>query len=751
MVNLRTLSIVVICLSALAVTCDSQSAEKKKVKVTSLSAQKQEQVIENVSEGGIIPRFATLDELLAYKDEFLATEPENVLNAFKQFQINHFPSPSDETTNKLDPNTDFNINLDLTAGDTLDKNDPLALNIDTKDSQEDNSGPQLTIPQLNTIPEVAVIPKLDVIPDLSAIPNLSVMPDVSIAPDVNISPEQKFQFSLALSEVHLALSELDTALAQLETLPLSDLDIVQKITVLEKKAQILSQKNDFFNAVRYLTEGNKLAVTNDLSRQSILSALQLSEIYVTLSDKDKILYWQHEARDLLAAQDDLGLLIEASILLAKQQQDIGQHLNATRTLINVVDLVAEKKYYSVEASLRLRLSENFKTAEQYVNAEQELERAYKLAVKSRNQEQQMVAILRLIDTYAVQNKFNNAKPLLKAAKRLERFLTTVKDKRDYQLAKAQVLAGTSQYKQALNILDNLDMSDIEDEKAKQDLAIKLLDLKSNWMVLNGKKQSGIQLFKKSLDSKLAQQETSTTIKLDFLMANYKYDVAQAKEELAEVQKQLLEYKKQNEKLSQPKEDLIDSLYNNKELLAVSVILLFAIVYLIFRLFKPKKSKRIFLDPVTGANNHNYFTKHVKLLMQSNTPFSLIMFDIDNMRKVNDKLGFELGDKLLALVVARLDSRLGSNKFLVRLSDDKFIVIAKDFSLKQAFSLAEVLRKELNSNKFYINNLGINLSASFGVSYCYSNKNIDAIKDDVKNALDKAKAKGGNITQAMDFC
>jgi diguanylate cyclase (GGDEF)-like protein len=122
-----------------------------------------------------------------------------------------------------------------------------------------------------------------------------------------------------------------------------------------------------------------------------------------------------------------------------------------------------------------------------------------------------------------------------------------------------------------------------------------------------------------------------------------------------------------------------------------------------------------------------------------------------MRKVNDKLGFELGDKLLALVVERLDSRLGSNKFLVRLSDDKFIVIAKDFSLKQAFSLAEVLRKELNSNKFYINNLGINLSASFGVSYCYGDKNIDVIKDDVKDALDKAKAKGGNITQTMDFC
>lgn len=731
MLNLRTLSIVAICLSAFAVTCDSHSAEKKKVKVTSLSAQKQEQVIGDVNEIGIIPRFATLDELFAYKDEFLATEPEEVLKAFKQFQINHLPSPSDKNTNVLSENKSFKINQDLAGGDTLNKNDGFDLNINGS-------------PELNTIPDIAVIPKFDVIPELD------VTNELNPTPDLNITPEQKFKFTLALSEINLELLEFDTALAELESLPLSDLKTVNQITLLEKKAQILSKKNDFFNAVRYLTQANKLSMSNDLNRQSILTALQLSEIYVTLSDIDKTLYWQQNAKSLLAKEEDLGLLIEASILLAKQQQDTGQHLNSTRTLINVVDRVADKKYYSVEASLRLRLSENFKIAKQYVNAEQELERAYKLAVKSRNQEQQLVAIIHLIDVYAVQNKFSSAKPLLKAAKSLERFLTTVKDKRDYELAKAQVLAGTSQYKKALRILENLDMSDVLDENAKRELDIKLLELKSNWLVLNGKKQAGIQLFKESLDSKLAQQETSSTIKLDFLMANYKYDVAQAKNELAEVQQQLLEYKKQNDKLMQPKEGFIDSLYNNKVLLAVSVILLLAIVYLIIRVFRPKKSKRIFLDPVSGANNHNYFIKHVKLLMQNNTPFSLIMFDIDNMRKVNDKLGFELGDKLLALVVERLDSRLGSNKFLIRLSGDKFMVIVKDFSLKQAFALAEVLRKELNNDKFYIDNLGINLSASFGVSYCYGDKNIDTIKDDVKDALDKAKTKGGNITQAMDF-
>jgi len=668
MLNLRTLSIVAICLSAFAVTCDSHSAEKKKVKVTSLSAQKQEQVIGDVNEIGIIPRFATLDELFAYKDEFLATEPEEVLKAFKQFQINHLPSPSDKNTNVLSENKSFKINQDLAGGDTLNKNDGFDLNINGS-------------PELNTIPDIAVIPKFDVIPELD------VTNELNPTPDLNITPEQKFKFTLALSEINLELLEFDTALAELESLPLSDLKTVNQITLLEKKAQILSKKNDFFNAVRYLTQANKLSMSNDLNRQSILTALQLSEIYVTLSDIDKTLYWQQNAKSLLAKEEDLGLLIEASILLAKQQQDTGQHLNSTRTLINVVDRVADKKYYSVEASLRLRLSENFKIAKQYVNAEQELERAYKLAVKSRNQEQQLVAIIHLIDVYAVQNKFSSAKPLLKAAKSLERFLTTVKDKRDYELAKAQVLAGTSQYKKALRILENLDMSDVLDENAKRELDIKLLELKSNWLVLNGKKQAGIQLFKESLDSKLAQQETSSTIKLDFLMANYKYDVAQAKNELAEVQQQLLEYKKQNDKLKQPKEGFIDSLYNNRVLLAVSVILLLAIVYLIIRVFRPKKSKRIFLDPVSGANNHNYFIKHVKLLMQNNTPFSLIMFDI---------------------------------------------------------------RKELNNDKFYIDNLGINLSASFGVSYCYGDKNIDTIKDDVKDALDKAKTKGGNITQAMDF-
>lgn len=701
MVDFRTLFTVVICLSAFVVTCDSQSAEKKKVQVASLIAQQQEQII--------VPSFSTLEELLNYKDEFLDSAPENVLIAFQQYQINHLTSPStkNETSAKL--------------SDVSKENEALEPNEDVT---------------INLVPDNKLLDS-----GLNSDTNSTFDPLVQ---ELDLSTEERFEFSLALSDVHLALSKLDTALIELDSLSLSELDIVSQLTVLEKKAQILNQKHDFFNAVRYLTQANELAMNNDLSRQSIFTALQLSAIYVTLSDKDKTLYWQQEATDLLSEQDDLGLLIEASILLAKQQQDIGQHLNATRTLVHVIDLVSNKKYYSVEASLRLQMSDNFKTAQQYVNAEQELERSYKLAVKSRDQEQQLVTLIHLIDTYAAQNKFDDAKPLLKAAKSLERFLVTEKDKRDYELAKAQVLAGGSQYKKALALLDELDMSDIFDENVKHDLIIELLNLKSNWLTLDGDKQAAIQSFNRLIANHLAQQQMRSDIKLDFVIANYK-------NELAELKQQLLESKKQDDNFSEPKEDADYSFSSNIVLLFIGIVVLLGLAYFIVKWLKAEQSKRIFLDPVSGANNHNYFIKHVKLLMKSNTPFSLIMFDIDNMRKVNDKLGFELGDKLLALVVERLDSRLGSNKLLVRLSGDKFIVIAKDFSLKQAFALAEVLRKELNSNKFYIDNLAINLSASFGVSYCYGSKSIDKVKDEVQDALDKAKIKGGNITQEMDFC
>jgi diguanylate cyclase (GGDEF)-like protein len=563
---------------------------------------------------------------------------------------------------------------------------------------------------------------------------------------LNTKPEQhSVQYTLALVDVYTRLSDFDNAITTLESIGVIEkLDVTEQIKVLEKKAQVSVLQANIFNANQFLLLANQLATDNQLTRQSIFTALSISDNYVRLADEVNSVFWQEQVKSLLSTQDDIGMLIEASIILAKQQETLGLYLTATKTLIHVIDLLSVQNFYNVEASLRIQLSHNFKTAEQYVNAEQELEKAYKLAVKSRNQQQQLMAIVNLIDVYIIQSKYDDALPLLKAAERLERFFTSAKDQRAFALVKAQVLAGTSQYSQALIILDKINTDDILAPSEKQKLAIDILTLKSKWLMLSGAKQPSIQAFEQLLTKSLTYQQHTSNLKLDFVMANYLHDLEQVKQDVMQQKSLAEEVKQQNVALA-------ERLSNFKILLLLSFVALIAGGYFIYKRLQPKRTELQFIDPITGAHNHSYFVKHVNRLMQNDMPFSLVMFDVDNMRTINQKLGHELGDRLLTQIVERLGVRLGSNKLLVRLSGDRFIVIAKNFSLNQAFALAEILRKELNSNKFYVDNLGINLSASFGVTCHYENKTIDSMKDEVQDALNKAKTKGGNITQVVGFC
>jgi diguanylate cyclase (GGDEF)-like protein len=557
--------------------------------------------------------------------------------------------------------------------------------------------------------------------------------------------QDRVEYSLALVEVYVILADYPAAFAELDIINnIDELSIENKIQTLEKKAQVLALQSDFFNSINVLTQAHQLAVTNKLDRQSILTALLISQSYITLDEQEKTHYWHQQVMSLLDQYDDFGLLIEASILLAKQQENISEHLNATKTLVKVIDLVSEQNYDNVETSLRIQLSHNFLQAKQYINAEQELEKSYNLALKSRNQQQQVMSVVNLINTYVEQSKFDDANSLLKGVQRLERFLTTTPDKRSFKLAKAQVLAGFSKYSQALTILNSIDSSDVLDASEKQTLDINLLEKKSKWLALTDQKYRSVDAFQQLLKSKLAEQQNNSSNKLDFVMANYRYDVEKIKQ-------QGLDDKTLNSELLKQNQEYLDTLSNIKVWLFLTFVLFIVVAYFLYKRLQPKQAESQFLDPITGAHNHSYFVKHVNLLMKNNMPFSLVMFDVDNMRKINKKLGHELADRLLTQIVERLEVRLGSNKLLVRLSADQFIVIAKNFSLNQAFALAEILRKELNSNKFHVDNLSIHLSASFGVICHYEDMTIDSMKDDVKKVLDKAKSKGGNITQVVGFC
>ncbi|MBO8139308.1 MAG: diguanylate cyclase [Thermosipho sp. (in: Bacteria)] len=150
------------------------------------------------------------------------------------------------------------------------------------------------------------------------------------------------------------------------------------------------------------------------------------------------------------------------------------------------------------------------------------------------------------------------------------------------------------------------------------------------------------------------------------------------------------------------------------------------------------------DTLTGIFNRKYF--ELKLSEELNRSsregkiFSLIMFDLDNFKEVNDKYGHEFGDEILVKLVEAVRKRLRKTDFFFRWGGDEFIILLPNTDLNSAEILAKELKKVLNN----IEANGIKISASFGViSYIGNEMNQEKLFKKLDEALYMAKKLGKN--------
>ncbi len=124
-------------------------------------------------------------------------------------------------------------------------------------------------------------------------------------------------------------------------------------------------------------------------------------------------------------------------------------------------------------------------------------------------------------------------------------------------------------------------------------------------------------------------------------------------------------------------------------------------------------------------------------------FSVILFDIDYFKKVNDHYGHLVGDDLLVGVVRLCQGRLRSMDILGRWGGEEFMIICPNTSGSEARILAETLRQLLAAR--YFSPVG-HRTASFGVAECQDKHQApqDVIRD-ADEALYQAKAAGRNRT------
>ena len=158
------------------------------------------------------------------------------------------------------------------------------------------------------------------------------------------------------------------------------------------------------------------------------------------------------------------------------------------------------------------------------------------------------------------------------------------------------------------------------------------------------------------------------------------------------------------------------------------------------------------DGLTKCFNKTYFNNKLDLEVRKSkvtgTPLSLIIFDLDHFKKLNDGFGHDAGDYVLAELADILrDNGIRKGDTFARYGGEEFVVLLPKTNLKQAFEIAERLRKLVENHKFTYDEKRLPVTASIGVADYRQGVEIgtDLFKR-ADSAVYKAKDAGRNQVQ-----
>lgn len=159
------------------------------------------------------------------------------------------------------------------------------------------------------------------------------------------------------------------------------------------------------------------------------------------------------------------------------------------------------------------------------------------------------------------------------------------------------------------------------------------------------------------------------------------------------------------------------------------------------------SSRALRDPLTGLPNRlayedrlNYEIAHWQ---RYRTPLCLILWDIDFFKKINDKFGHQMGDKVLIHVACQLSDNIRKTDFIARIGGEEFVMLMPDTRISSASQKAENLRDIIERNQFNLNNTAHCITVSCGIAQFAKDDTFDRVFNRADQALYQAKKRGRN--------
>ena len=184
---------------------------------------------------------------------------------------------------------------------------------------------------------------------------------------------------------------------------------------------------------------------------------------------------------------------------------------------------------------------------------------------------------------------------------------------------------------------------------------------------------------------------------------------------------------------------------------VSTLCAVSIAFLVIAMAKErlelrhKREARI--DPLTGLGNRREFTslarRRLRRERDDGTPTAMLIFDLDNFKRVNDRFGHAMGDRVLQLFAVAAHQSLRPTDIVGRLGGEEFAALLSVADTADAIAIAERMRVTFATAARTVDDLLVAATVSVGVAVAHGDEDLPKLLGRADEALYQAKARGRN--------
>lgn len=154
-------------------------------------------------------------------------------------------------------------------------------------------------------------------------------------------------------------------------------------------------------------------------------------------------------------------------------------------------------------------------------------------------------------------------------------------------------------------------------------------------------------------------------------------------------------------------------------------------------FQQKMYNAALRDPLTKAYNKKFFIDQLRTEFsyskRHGTALSLVIFDLDHFKRINDNYGHVIGDQVLIQLAELVHSMLRTEDVFARYGGEEFVIILRGIPLDDAGVLSERIRAAVEQRAFMSGELRLPVTVSVGVS------SVHGLLDDPIGLVEEADA------------